>query len=270
MGLLGHLVHPLRLRERSRSHRSISGQWINSESREQLQSLGIKSEGLVQAFAYGPRSNAVLVLNLKTGASTALKRLEIAEARVTGDEQLILSVQQKTASDLWVTANRLTHPLMFCGSEWRLASSAASWTSTCRNPYTRFVSGFAHLSRVGVISARFTVDSFAEWCLKGRNRLTNRHWLPQTCVLTADVLGRLDYLIPIEGIEQSSVGPKWFQIPASAREHSNPDTVARVTGLSLVTLERIRKLYQADFDALGYTDDPANCTARPSAVISAH
>lgn len=260
-------IHPDQALDRWRAQRAISSQWLGPTARAELARLGIRSPEYVQSFAYAPRMNVILVLNLKTGASTALKRLEFAEAAAGGLDSLAQETLDLTASQLWDPANRLTHPLVFSGREWKLADATGEWTATCRNPFSRYVSGFLHLSRVGVIPKRFNIDTFAGWCLRRMNRYANRHWMPQTTLLTPRILARLDHLLPVERMQSGSWGPPWFQTSATAMEHSNPNTGTAVLGLAPSTVANLRTLYADDFRLLGYSEDPQDAMAEPESVL---
>lgn len=252
--------------EKSRATKVVSSQWLNQGAMNRMREWKIDSPLLLAGFQYAPRTNQVLVLNLKCAATTALKRLQLWELQSIGQSNDLSGLVTEVGTEIWKPSNRITYPLNFSGLEFEIASRSAVWNSTCRNPFSRVCSSFLHMKSIGVRPKNETLDGFLTYLGNQRRLLSNRHWIPQTRVLTPPVMQRLDHLVPFESLQDGSLGPEWFQSPESVTDHSQESVPRVMESLTPKVIRRILSIYQADFDQFGYSHDPEDATKVPRIV----
>jgi hypothetical protein len=253
--------------DKSRAAQVVSSQWLSKEAMNRMMDWGIRSPLLLTAYQYAPRTNQVLVLNLKCAASTALKRLQLCELQSIGQSNDVSGVVSQLGTEIWNPSNRISYPLNFSGLEFEITSRSAVWTSTCRNPFSRVCSSFLHMRLIGVIPRNETLDGFLTYLGNQRRLLSNRHWIPQTRVLTPPVMQRLDHLVPFESLEDGHMGPEWFQSPESVTDHGQEGVSELMESFSPTVIRKILSIYQADFDQFGYSHDPKDSTKAPHVVV---
>jgi hypothetical protein len=251
---LGLAKSGARLSQRG-ARRDIGGIWINEASRRQLAKLEIVDSDLVRSFKFAPRRNVVLILVLKTASSTMLKRLEAWERTACPSGEPGVWSDTYPDESLWAPGNLLVDPLRFTGQQWTVAWSSAEWIASCRNPYTRFISSYFHMRRIGVIAQGTSIDRLARKISRTPSMKVNRHFMPQTHLLTPPVRERLDYIIPTESLADTQLGPTWLQTEIEARGHASTTKQHPADLLSPDTVRRLQDLYQYDFELLGYSAD---------------
>ena len=240
---------------------------VSPETFQILRSWNLPGPHSLKSFVYAPHTNQVLALTLKAGATTALKRLEIVESNeARRDQGEVRQATTQPSSFYWNPAHRWTQPLAFSGARWMWVWEQATWTTTVRNPYARFVSAYTHLKARGKLNrSNGTLPGLSRWLARGSNLLKNRHLWPQTATLVPKLIRRLDFIIPVESMHNSQIGPSWFRdITAMATDHASPNTLQLVEELDSRTILSIQDLYSCDFQTFGYSSDPARAFEPPT------
>ncbi|MCC5811240.1 MAG: sulfotransferase family protein [Ectothiorhodospiraceae bacterium] len=148
-----------------------------------------------------------------------------------------------------------------------------------RNPYTRVLSAYLDKLRSDENSASYdwvaraagfddnqemTFERFIGYLESGRNRYSNIHWAPQTAICPVPV-ERLHLIGRVETLQQDlttlieSIMPQPQSVEILARQHNRQGANEKIQAYYTPELmERVQRLYEADFRLLGYDPAPSS------------